>query len=175
MAEDWLKEKWKTLALEIGRSGFWWEPMCWCQVSCSVSAGIRIVFVGEKGVEWVMAEMLWGPVPCDCRRAGGDWPVEAESGTGAGLKSWSRELRNNRRWQKALLFIIERAIWGVGGYMRIEEQKRKAVPGLSSNFDVLSTGRISQQCPLLHLVRAHFGWDLSGGRAVEFWWNARPL
>lgn len=97
MAEDWLKEEWKTLALEIGRSGFRWEPMCSCQVSCSVSGCICIVFVGEKGVEWVMVEMLWGPVPCDCRRAGGYSPVEAESGTGAGLKSWSRELRNNRR------------------------------------------------------------------------------
>lgn len=36
--------------------------------------------------------------------------------------------------------------------MRIEEQKRKAVPGLSSNFDVLSTGRLSQQCPLLPIL-----------------------
>lgn len=58
------------------------HPYCLC--------GGKRCGMGDGGV-------LWGPVPCDCRRAGGDLPVEAESGTGAGLKSWSQELRNNGR------------------------------------------------------------------------------
>lgn len=46
-----------------------------------------------------------------------------ESKTGARLMGGSWELRNNRRWQKALLFRMEGAIWAVGGNRKIKEQR----------------------------------------------------
>lgn len=60
----------------------------------------------------------------DCCWVGRAMPFESERKHGSRAYRWELGMEaHNRRWQKALLFRIKGAIWGVGGISELKNRK----------------------------------------------------